>query len=1097
LQGAVPFLAASEPSAASGTGLLAIMAITASVTTLVLAGICLLLWRRLHQRVESSAPPAPPAAPAPRARRSEPSDRTTEVLIRHGLPAARLGSWERDLASGRMHWSEHVHQLFGLQVSEMPTTYEGVLALLHPDDRRKMEMASHQLQRSGVPEGLELRVMWPDGSVHWHATRAELARDASGNPVRVVGIAMDITERKRIEDELRQSQRLLHRGFEAAGVGVWEWDAPSGKMVWSGTVERIFGMPPGAIIGTFDAFLAMVHPDDLPTVKAMVAKAMAEGGGYQVEHRIRSAPGTVRWIAVQGDVLRDAAGRSIGMAGVAMVVTQRRQAEEELRISEQRYRTVISTMHEGVVIYAPDGRIHDCNRSAEEMLGLTRRQLVGLDPLDPGWRMVHEDGRSFLTDEYPTAVVQRTHRSQHGVVVGIDIPDHGLRWLSVNADPMPSTDAATAIGVVATFSDITASRNAERALRESEKRWRSLAENVPDTIAMVDRTGSILFINRLPDGLTRDDVLGAHVSRFMPPTFITLLDGAVERIFDHGEAVSADVQTPGPDQETRWHSCHISPVRLQGRTIAATIRASDITERRQAEDQRRRFQIERERLLEQLEEQRERMPIGCILWDREHRISYANPAAERIFGHADDGMLGHGPELLVRSEDLSQIAVFHQRLERGDMGIVSTNRTRDGRTISCEWHPTPLFDTDGVRTGVMTMVMDIGERAALEEQLRQSQKMEAVGQLAGGIAHDFNNLLTAIMGYGDLLDNRLPANDVLMGYVQQIKKAAKRAAALTYQLLAFSRKQVLQSQLLVLGEVIRELEPMLRRLIGEHITLETDLAAGSWQVLADPSQMEQVVMNLVVNARDAMPLGGILTIGTSNRTLDAEAARGYAEVPPGDYVQLRVSDTGRGMDDQLRERIFEPFFTTKPDGKGTGLGLSVVFGVVRQSGGFIFVDSAPDQGARFDILLPRADSTPDPFKQRDSTAQLAVRGSETILLVEDDDGVRLLARDTLEASGYTVLAVGMGAEAVEISSHYPKDIDLLLTDVVMPGMGGREVADRIQGQRPGIKVLFMSGYTDDVVLTHGVSNGTAAFIEKPFAAPKLLGRIRKVLAGQL
>jgi len=256
------------------------------------------------------------------------------------------------------------------------------------------------------------------------------------------------------------------------------------------------------------------------------------------------------------------------------------------------------------------------------------------------------------------------------------------------------------------------------------------------------------------------------------------------------------------------------------------------------------------------------------------------------------------------------------------------------------------------------------------------------------------------------------------------------------------------------------------------------------------------VMNLVVNARDAMPTGGSLTITTRNRHLDAEMVRAYAEVPPGEYVMMIVADTGEGMEDSVKKRIFEPFFTTKPEGKGTGLGLAVVFGVVRQSGGYIFVDSVPTKGSRFDVLLPRADKAPEPFRHRDSTAQLAIRGNETILLVEDDEGVRGLAKDTLEASGYTVLAVSNGQEAIEISEHYPKPIELLLTDVVMPGLGGREVAERVQQQRPTIKVLFMSGYTDDLILTHGVAAGTAAFIEKPFSAPKLLGRIRKVLAGQ-
>ena len=1076
--------------------------IIASIVAVGFAVLSLVLWlTQQSARPPSIVPSLPvtgtttragtPAGTAAAKRKQEATDRTTEVLIRQGLPAARLGSWERDLATNRVIWSEHIHVIFGRTPETMPTTFTEVIEIIHPDDRVTLTVQFRRLQETGNAIGLEFRILWPDGSIHWQATRSELIRDADGNPIRVIGIAMDITERKHIEEELRQSQRLLRVGFDAARIGAWEWDQRSGRVTWNGQVETLFGLASGTFPGTFDAYLALIHPDDQSVVQAAITRAMADGGGYQVEHRVRLPTGAIRWLAGRGDVLRAHDGTSIGMAGVVLDITSRRMAEQELRDSEGRYRAVITAMHEGVVVHRPDGRIIDANRSAAEMLGLTLDDLIGRDNAAHRWSLIREDGSPFPHDELPNIVAQRTGRPQYRLIMGVNRPDVATRWLSVNADPLLPVGGGTPLGAVVTLSDITERLHHERAMRDSEERLRSLAEHNPNTISMVDRTGTILYLNRAPQGSQINQVLGTNVRDYIDGDSQGPYLETLAWVFSDGRPGEVELPIRTPLGESKWFLSSMGPLRSGGRIIAAVVTSIDITERRREQEERRRFQNERETMFE-------RMPIGCILWTRERRISYANPAAEQIFGFPADGMNGHGPELINFEEGMPEVLSYFERIEKGDMGLVAemSNRSADGGEVHCEWHPTPLFAADGELTGVITIVMDISERSSLEDQLRQSQKMEAVGRLAGGIAHDFNNLLTAIMGYGELLEARIPSTDQSSGYVQQIKKAARRAAALTYQLLAFSRKQVLQAQLLIVGDVITDLEPMLRRLIGEHITLKTDLEQASWQVLADTGQLEQVVMNLVVNARDAMPTGGSLTITTRNRHLDAEMVRAYAEVPPGDYVMMIVADTGEGMEDSVKKRIFEPFFTTKPEGKGTGLGLAVVFGVVRQSGGYIFVDSVPTKGTRFDVLLPRADKAPEPFRHRDSTVQLAIRGNETILLVEDDEGVRGLAKDTLEASGYTVLAVTNGQEAIEISEHYPKPIELLLTDVVMPGLGGREVAERVLKQRPAIKVLFMSGYTDDLVLTHGVAAGTAAFIEKPFAAPKLLGRIRKVLAGQ-
>lgn len=381
------------------------------------------------------------------------------------------------------------------------------------------------------------------------------------------------------------------------------------------------------------------------------------------------------------------------------------------------------------------------------------------------------------------------------------------------------------------------------------------------------------------------------------------------------------------------------------------------------------------------------------------------------------------------------------------------------------------------------------ERRHLEEQLRQSQKMEAIGRLAGGIAHDFNNLLTAIIGYSQLLLSRLPEGDPMKTELEEIEKAGKRAASLTSQLLSFSRKQVLQPEVLDLRTVISELARMLTRVIGEDINLINIPAPRSACVRADPGQIEQIIMNLVVNARDAMPRGGNLTIETSVIEPDGRSLDGISAGP---YVLLSVTDTGVGMDKETQARIFEPFFTTKPAGKGTGLGLSTVYGIVKQSGGDLWVYSEPGLGTTFKIYLPQVDDSINLTQPTAATLGLHER-SETILLVEDEEIVRKLTREVLKTQGYTVLEACDGDEAMTICQEQGETIDLMLTDVVMPRLGGRELARRALSLRPGMKVVCMSGYTDDVMLKNGSKDAGIAFLPKPFTPIALARKVREVL----
>ena len=389
-------------------------------------------------------------------------------------------------------------------------------------------------------------------------------------------------------------------------------------------------------------------------------------------------------------------------------------------------------------------------------------------------------------------------------------------------------------------------------------------------------------------------------------------------------------------------------------------------------------------------------------------------------------------------------------------------------------------------------VEERAEHRRLEEQLRQAQKMEAVGRLAGGIAHDFNNLLTVINGYSHMISSRLPTGDALRADAEEILRAGEQAASLTRQLLAFSRKQILAPVVLNLNRIVSELEKMLHRLIGEDVELVTSLDPGLGNVKADPGQIEQVIMNLAVNARDAMPNGGKLTLETANVSLDEGFARHHSGAQSGPHVMLGVSDTGVGMDQETQSHLFEPFFTTKEQGKGTGLGLSTVCGIVKQSGGTIWAYSEPGQGAAFKIYLPRVDVPADASKPATRRRDLP-KGTETILIVEDAEGVRNLMQLILTRNGYTLLVAENGEQAFQRVEQHPGPIHLLLTDIVLPRMGGPEIAHRMRALRPGIRVLFTSGYTDRGVVENGVLESGIAFLQKPFAVDELCRKIREVL----
>jgi two-component system, cell cycle sensor histidine kinase and response regulator CckA len=630
---------------------------------------------------------------------------------------------------------------------------------------------------------------------------------------------------------------------------------------------------------------------------------------------------------------------------------------------------------------------------------------------------------------------------------------------------------------------------AELVRLETESQLQVFVEHAPAAIAMLDRNMNYLVVSRrwsVDFRLTEPSLVGrSHYEVF--PEIPERWKQIHRRCLQGVSAKCEEDSFLRKDGRTEWSRWEIHPWRHRDGSVGGLIIFSEgITERKQAEQALRQAEQRYRSIFEEA-------IVGIFQSAPDGRYLSVNPALAKMLGYDSpqkmlESVTNISDQIYV---DPKRREEFRQSMER--QGVVKNFECevfrRDGSKIWLSVNARAIYK-DGVAVCYEGTNADITERKLLQEQLLQAQKMEAVGRLAGGVAHDFNNAIGVIIGYGTLLKDRLVGDDLSRRYADEIGKAGQRAASLTRQLLAFSRKQVLQPTVLDLNSIVADMDKMLRRLIGEDIQTTVVLDPKLGQVKADLGQIEQIIMNLAVNARDAMPHGGKLVIETRNAELDEADRAQHHYVQPGYYVMFSVTDTGCGMDEETRVHIFEPFFTTKELGKGTGLGLSTVYGIVKQSGGYIWADGEPGKGARFKVYLPRADAS----VQRRSVVDISKvpGGSETILLVEDDDSMRALTRTCLEGGGYRVLDVPNGEAAIELSKRTAV-IHLLLTDVIMPGMNGRALADSLTSLRPELKRLYMSGYTDDLIATHGVLEPGIELLEKPFTREALLRKIRSIL----
>jgi two-component system, cell cycle sensor histidine kinase and response regulator CckA len=726
-----------------------------------------------------------------------------------------------------------------------------------------------------------------------------------------------------------------------------------------------------------------------------------------------------------------------------------------------------------------DFRLVELNRRGEVLLGRSREALIGR-PLTELLQRVRE---SRLLD-----------RAIGVVETGVSLVEElWVRGSGVEAEWIQHQIVKLDDGLAVTTRDITEQKRVEASLRASEERYRLLVESATDGIYRIDPRGIFTYANPVASrvlGMGEDTIVGRTYLDFVRPDYrMDAIEMYTRQIRDRVPVTYWEFPALRTDGREVWVGQNVQVEERDGRVVALIAVARDITAHRAMEEALRESEERYRFVAEHSHDMLARLSL-------DGRFLYVSAVCDALLGFSAAELTGRRFEELCDADDVPALRAVHERLvARGGVETTTVRmRGRDNREVWFETtHQTIVDDATRAVTGFLTVSRDVSERRRLEEDLRHVQKMEAVGQLAGGVAHDFNNLLTAIRGFSDVLFQSIRADDPRRADVLEICKATDRAATLTRQLLAFSRRQVMRPEPLDLNVVVTDLARILQRLLGEGITVAPLLGERLPIVRADPGQMEQVLLNLALNARDAMgERGGTLTIETAVEEVPAATDARHA---PGRYAVLRVTDTGTGMTPDVRARLFEPFFTTKARGRGTGLGLSMVYGIVTQSGGFITVDSAPGQGACFAIHLPAAAAAAagEPAHPSVPRSRVVTRGSGTILIAEDSEGVLVLAQRILRDAGYTVLAARDGIEALEVARHHSGEIDLLLTDVMMPRMNGGELARAFAAERPDAVIAIMSGYMDENALRRTLDDPEMPILQKPFSASTLVERIRTLL----
>ncbi len=953
--------------------------------------------------------------------------------------------------------------LYGTTVNALP--------LLRTTDARRIERRVREVTQSRTAQhhGVE---QWTirGGNAAWINTSTVPILSQQNQVVGTIGFWEDLTDHRQSKLDWHTSEEALRLFIEHAPASVAMLDREMRYLHVSKRWYHDYALAANDVIGE-------CHYDVFPGIpdrwKAIHQRCLAGAVECSEEDRIKLHNGSIEWIRWEIHPWTRIDGEIGGIAIFSENIT----ARKESRIEHRKLAKIIEHSRDLIAIAELDGTVTFMNSGGRKMLGLDETgDLLNLHFTD----YVPAEWKEFFLD-----TVVRT-AGEHGIWEGemqllhtktgalIDV----FRAVFLISEETGKSWFATVTR------DVTELKRTEKTIRDNEERLRRLVDVLPGAL-YVHNGKEILFCNqafiRLMGATSTEELLGKSPFIVAHPDY----HAAIRKRIAVGQMTGKFA--PEMEMLAVRLDGHIFPAQVVGASItgygpsAFVVAINDLTER--------------DRTFGLLRSVMESVNDAIITIDVEGTIHSANPATERMFDYPMQELLGKNVRMLMPEPFRSKSDQFLSKSANPGtakpigIGREVQGRRNDGSTFPVELSVTEFqLDRERHFTGV---IRDITARKRLETQFQQAQKMEAVGRLAGGVAHDFNNLLTVISGYGQLLFKDLPTTGSQRECITAILDAGERATNLTRQLLSFSRKAVIEPQPIDLNIVVDKAVGMLRRLIEEDIVLRVELHAARARIKAAPGGLEQALMNLVVNARDAMPNGGQLQIKTNNMTPRQFDEPEVHQLPPGEYIELTVSDTGQGMSDDIKSKIFEPFFTTKDVGKGSGLGLSVVHGIIKQCGGSIQVDSHIGVGTTFRFLFPL--TMDDSHIPETAPTGESIRGHETVLLVEDSPPVRKIARIALEANGYHVLEASGGHEAAHVSADYPDAIQLLLTDVVMPEVGGLKLADALRAQRPDLRVLFMTGYTDDAVLQRGVSNSHENLLQKPFTAVGLAKKVRAVL----
>lgn len=941
---------------------------------------------------------------------------------------------------------------------------------LHPDDVGEIHEAfARFVETPGGEVTSQCRYLHKDGSWRWVEARCTNLLDAPEIRA-IVCVVRDISE----QHSAAQMRPHLAAIIESTDDAILNIDSAGIVQTWNPAADRMFGYSAREVLG--QSILKLIHPDERKSLARHIRHCTQGGRLDSFELRGLRKGGAPLEVTVRLSTLGESRKGNAGVCVILRDITSQKQTEETLRKTEEQYWTLAESIPKLVWMSKADGSVEYLNQRWRDYTGIPPEGFE-----DGQWtKVVHPDDLPQVQAAWDNAF--RTGES-YEVEFRIRRADGQYRWHIARGIPLRD-EAGHVEHWFGAATDIDGQRHAEQALRASENRFRAMVEKSFETIILVAADGAILYRSPAASnvlGYSHEEDIGRCAFDLLHPE-----DEAEVR-----EKFARLLATPGgfetsilrgrhKDGSWRWLEAIATNLLHDPSVNAVVVNFRDITSRQQAEEENRKHQEVLQTVFDQI-------PVMVCFFDMAGRLQMVNRHWESVFGWTQEEARGRDilADLYPDPEYRSLVRGYIQNPPPGWAEL--RTHTRDGRTLDTLWAHVVLSDGTSIGFG-----QDVTEMRRLEAQLRQSQKMEALGKLAGGVAHDFNNLLTVISGYSEILLEELAEDAPSREPVEEIAAAAQRAAAFTRQLLAFSRKQMLAPKKLDLNNTIREAEKMLRRVIGEDIQLETSFAPNLAPITADPSQLEQVLLNLAVNARDAMPQGGKLLIETELVVFDEFSPTIPADVSPGRYVLLTVTDTGCGMSEEIRRHAFEPFFTNKGPGKGTGLGLAVVHGVIKQSGGHVEVFSELGKGTSFKIFLPCVESV-EQWESPLTVVPPVPRGTETVLLVEDEEAVRAFTRRVLQNCGYTVLEASNGEEAMSLCADLQAPFHLLLSDVVMPGLGGRSLADQLLAKYPQMKVLFLSGYADDAVMRHGVLQEQTNFLQKPFSPIALARKVRQVL----